>query len=332
MVRWIYLICALLWLYPMTDQSLHPLQIMSVYIHRTPKNELSLTIKGWAEICGSEPFVTYVSNAETMYWNSYTNNQVIEIHLNILPDSSDCEADYLHTINLTEEFIEDRHYVILVNDFAAWIALGESAEHSVQHIDFGETELIRWQKIDSHIDSLDTVGASAERHVLWLRGSHPDDCNSTDVFAVLIPDITEDQFYRASVFQLFPENVQCTSTTTEFLLPIESNLWQSRAAYVEIGNNLYHYIPHDTWQVVKRFPMAIQTWKIVEQKDTFLIEIQGKIPAHCPYPVDVIQGNFSIHVFVEIPEDVDCGGVPTFVKQNLNVGMLPVVVNGVVIR
>lgn len=204
-----------------------------------------------------------------------TYQRYITITLSTLPDDEDdaaCDLDSLSTQVVTMELPrtitmpnvpnyerepdEDWSVVLLVNDFAAWFYLAndgkdDEAETETQPargqaIDTGETMLIRWQKVDSSIEGLYSIGADPGYLIPWIEGYHPDGCEAPTLVNIVRDASMRDSIdhYTFSVFRLLPPDSICTDEIQPFVVSAMGVLPQ-RDLILSFGGQSYRFSRSD---------------------------------------------------------------------------------------
>lgn len=256
---------------------LTPLDITAVNITRADDDLLTLEIEGIGATCGdiittewySDVYIDFITT-ETVdaipagdLPRHFTYQRYITFTLATLPDenaSCDLDAPQVVTIELPRtikmpdvpnyefELTGQWDVVLLVNDFAAWFYLAEDAETEIvsgrgQPLEVGETALTRWEKVDSIIENLYSLGADPGYWIPWLEGYHADGCEAPTLVNI-VRDAIEHDDYTANVFRLLPADTVCPDTIQPFVVSAFGVLPQ-RDLILNLGDISYRILVSD---------------------------------------------------------------------------------------
>lgn len=269
-----------------TDE-LTPLEITDVHITRADDDLLTLDIEGLAATCGDIISAEWYADVYIDFIRTEAVDAIpagdlprrlayqryITFTLATLPDenaSCDLDASQVVTIelprtikmpdvpNYEHELTGEWEVVLLVNDFATWFYLAEDAETEIvsgrgQPLEVGETALTRWQKVDSTIENLYSLGADPGYAIPWLEGYHADGCEAATLVNI-VRDATEHDLYTANVFRLLPVDTICPHATQPFVVSAFGVLPQ-RDLILNLGDISYRIlVSENTVTPVERNP------------------------------------------------------------------------------
>lgn len=271
---------------------LTPLDITAVHITRADDDRLTLDIEGIGATCGDIITTEWYSDVYIDFITTETVDELpagdlprrlayqryITFTLSTLPDENaacDLDAPQVVTIevprtikmpdvpNYEFELDEKWDVVLLVNDFAAWFYLAEDAETEIvsgrgQPLEVGEIALTRWQKVDSTIENLYSLGADPGYWIPWLEGYHADGCEAPTRVNIVrdayMRDTIEHDLYTANVFRLLPADSVCPDMIQPFVVSAFGVLPQ-RDLILSLGDISYRILVSDgTVTPVERNP------------------------------------------------------------------------------
>jgi hypothetical protein len=314
-------------------------------ITRTEDNGLSLTVHGMPVSCS--PVV--VEQAQHTFTLHSLENEVlgegilIDVQLTTDParEGEVCNfiAPFSQIVELEGSFETDQSYLLTVNNFTAWIYLNRPgqliADMELQQVDLGETELMGWLNSEPIINNV-IWGASAERHVINLSGALPDGCTG-NIISYIAQDKLNPELQHVRVFRILPLAVMCPAEAITFNAIIETDMMQSTAVTIEIGDMLYRSLPAaDVFvpeRVVQR-PIVVETVTITGIEGDYQVQVVGTKNGECGAPLQEIVGENGavsvIEIFDLVPEVAPCTKNLIFYDNTFTVSQMPVVVNGVV--
>jgi len=338
------------------SQNLSALDIQALQLTRFEDNSLILEIAGTSEICGeiiiSEWYteVRVDSYSEPLAGDSRTGasgQQYANISILILPDDdSVCDLDTHRIISIEMPMTIDMVYVpdyrdesfqdtvLLVNDFAAWFYLvdeDDTSSSNGQAIDIGETDLIRWQKIDSILEELYSVGASPGAAIPWIQGYHPDGCEAVSHVNIIIDPVEANQ-YTANVFRLLPMDTICPASIQPFILTAAGVVPQSDII-LNLAEMSYRIFMGEAIisPVQRRYPTIIST-DIQAIDEGFHLQLMTGLSENCDVPISIEQvtiDNISfLNIYYDVVEDLICTDEEITLEESIIIPSLPIVING----
>lgn len=336
------------------NDALSPVEIDTVTITRRSENDISLHIEWLASDCGelfiysdsSEVYLEFTAPPEgdpqpagDMSRNN--RHRYINLSLFTVPDNTgDCDSDEIRStdvdisshINFDPEFEPDT--ILLINDFAAWLQLVEPDVEgmSPQYIDTGETELVRWQKVDSAIETLYSLGADPQSFIPWIQGYHPDGCQSPTMMNITAHPVENDH-YTVEVFRLLPLDTICPASIQEFIVSAGGVVPQ-RDIILTIGDSLSYQVFAFDGEVIPatRRYIPVDTVEISAVDSAYEISIEGTQTESCDSEVITqqveIEGISFISIYYDVPDTAICTDDLSPYQQTLTVNSVPVVING----
>jgi hypothetical protein len=337
------------------SRALSPLDITTVHIIRTNRDPLTLKIEVVAASCGdtistewySDVYIDFLSERPAGDSSRPAYRQYLNLSLFTLPSDDDsCDLDRVVEIELPE-FIEmpdvpnrgvpstEWDAILLVNDFATWFTLVDDTETNQslgQVIDFGETELIRWQKVDSVVENLYSVGADPGILLPWFEGYHPDGCEAPTLVN-LTRDPVESDNYTAEVFQLLPVDAICPAAIQPFVVTAAGVVPQ-RDLVLNFGETAYHVVAHDglpETPVQRRYATSVIT-QIEPTDEGFRVQVNATAENY-DVPINFSQAEIDgvtfLNIYYDVPAELGDSDKEITVEEVVNVPTLPIIVNGV---
>lgn len=337
------------------SRELSPLDITAVHIVRSSSDPLTLKIEGIASTCGNSIHTEWYSDVYIDFLGErpaadrvqvgIVYHQFINLSLFTLPsDDHGCDLDRIVEIELPE-FIEmpdvpnraapstEWDAVLLVNDYPAWFTLADDSDIAqAQPIDFGETELIRWQKVDSVIEDLYSLGADPGYYLPWLEGYHPDGCEAPTLVNITRNPIENDN-YTANVFRLLPEEAICPTTIQPFVVTAAGVVPQ-RDILLHLGGTSIRVdsFAGTTTPAERRYASNV-TAQIESTGDGFHVLVSATVENY-DVPVNVsqaeIEGVTFLNIYYDVPTELPETDKEITVEEVINVSTLPIIVNGMI--
>lgn len=339
------------------SQNLSALDIEAIQLTRLEDNSLILEIEGTSDLCGeiiiSEWYTEVMvdSLSEPLAGDSRRSSsgqQYANISIFILPeDDSTCDLETQHTISIempiTIDMVHVPDYrdgsfqdtVLLVNDFTAWFYLVDEDDVSSsngQAIDIGETALIRWQKIDSILEELYSVGASGGSAIPWIQGYHPDGCEAVSHVNIIINPV-ESNHYTINVFRLLPIDTICSASIQPFILTATGVVPQSDII-LNLAEMSYRIFIGEgvIGSVQRRYPTIIST-DIQVIDEGFRLQLTMDLSENCDVPISIEQvtiDNISfLNMYYDVAENLICADEEIILEESILIPSLPIVINGI---
>ena len=339
------------------SQNLSALDIQAIRITRSENDSLILEIEGTSEACGEIIISEWYSEVRIESFSQplagdirrgASGQQYANISIFILPgDDSTCDLDTAHIISIEMPMSIDMVYVpdnrdeafqdtvLLVNDFAAWFYLAgqdDTDSGAGQAIDIGETDLIRWQKIDSTLEELYSLGADPGSAIPWIQGFHPDGCEAASHVNIIL-DPVEANHYTADVFRLLPMDTMCPASIQPFILTATGVVPQTDII-LNLGEMSHRiFVAENIMSPVQRqYPTIIST-DIETTDEGFRLQLMVSLSENCDAPISIQQAEIDhiafVNLYYDVVEDAICTYEEVILEETILIPSLPLVINGI---
>lgn len=350
------------------EGALSALDITALHVTRADENVLTLEIEGLAAACGntntlimewfSDVYIDFLSTpTHTIPAGDSARRMPTQRYINLslftVPDESACDLsiptsvtlDLPKTVTMPDvplyhrELSTDWDIILLVNDFAAWFYLADATDDAEttpnrgQPIGMGKTALTRWQKVDSIIEDLYSLGADPGILIPWLQGYHPDGCEAPTLVNITRSPVEPDH-YSADVFRLLPIDSICPATVQPFVVSALGVVPQ-RNIILTFGDGSLRLKLDNTITPVQRLYATIETTHISPIEGGYSLQVSASLSENCSVPVTLPQAEVDevtfLHIYYDVSSDLTCTDEKVTVKARITFTTLPIIVNGSVI-
>lgn len=337
--------------------ALSQLQIETVRITRSPDNQLLATIQATATSCG-EVFIMdwstavgidflLVSSTDSLpageVERAASLQQYINLWLFTLPtEDLTCDLDLLQTVQIELPAVPEYWYesrwetILLINEFAGWFYLADetpssSTNRQSQPLYTGETSLVPWQKVDSVVEQLYSVGANPGTFIPWFQVYHGDDCEAPAHVNLILNNHSEPAVFEVDIFRLLPLDAECDEAIIPFVAGASGAIPQ-RDFILTFGDKTLHYSSETiTTTAIDRRYLTIHQIVVQPDSEGYEMQIISSLSETCDSPVELSQAVVDditfLSLYYDVFENTICTEESTIYEVTIEVDELPVIVN-----